>query len=200
MNKRLMLNIRVKPRTLSLVTLAALLCACQTTSPPDVTPDQPVPIETPAPGPRQEGGVTIIPYPDDGIKRKPITAPPAPAAKPQVKAPPAPAPEPTPAYEVLIQQTKTAYFTKQWDKAERLALQVQRIAPQSAENYYYLSRIALHNEQYKSAEAFAKRGLSYAKTAPMKKILWSAIADIGRAQKNPAMTLEAQKEILKLGS
>lgn len=181
------------------LTLLVSVTACQLTPQSQETPVIITPVETAKPQIRQENGVTITPYPDDGIKREklPVDKLPVESPKPQVKQQ---IPPPLPAYENLIQQTKTAYLARQWETAERLALQTQRIAPQSAENYYYLSRIALHKAQYTSAEALAQRGLSYAKTTAMKKLLWSTLADIGRAQKNAALTLEAQKEILKLGS
>lgn len=185
--------------TLGSITLLGLtLSACNT------PPKMPEPSSNTVPktaeptpvGPRTEGSVTITPYPDHGIKRKPIQVEPPSTQTPKVET--EEKVEKAPAYHELIARTKDAYVKQQWDEAEKYALQTQRISPQSPENYYYLSRIATHKKNYSSAEAFARRGLSYAKTAQMKKLLWSSIAEIGRAQKNSALTLNAQKEILKL--
>ena len=104
----------------------------------------------------------------------------------------------TPAVKNLLQATKTAFQQGKWSKAEKYALHVQRLAPQSNEGYYWLAEIALKQNKASNAESLARRGLSYAQTPSAKKQLWQVILKSGQIQKNTALIQEAQARLKAL--
>ncbi len=97
-----------------------------------------------------------------------------------------------PAFRKMMLQTQTAYKQGQWSQAESYALQAQRLAPQSAETFLYLSMIANRQNKPANAEALARRGLSYAQSNPMKKQLWLNILKAAQSQKNSKSIQEAK--------
>lgn len=137
-------------------------------------------------------GVKITPYQQDEIKRKQMRVV-VPEQKPQQQFNDG---RSLPAFKNLIQQTQTAYSQQKWDDAERFALQAQRLAPQAAETFMYLALVANQKGQYSSAESLARRGLSYAQSAPMKKQLWQAILVAGQKQ-NHVQTVQQAQQALK---
>ena len=104
----------------------------------------------------------------------------------------------TPAVKNLLQATKTAFQQGKWSEAEKYALHVQRLAPQSNEGYYWLAEIALKQNKASNAESLARRGLSYAQTPSAKKQLWQVILKSGQIQKNTALIQEAQARLKAL--
>ena len=104
----------------------------------------------------------------------------------------------TPAVKNLLQATKTAFQQGKWSEAEKYALHVQRLAPQSNEGYYWLAEIALKQNKAINAESLARRGLSYAQTPSAKKQLWQVILKSGQIQKNTALIQEAQARLKAL--
>lgn len=137
-------------------------------------------------------GVKITPYDRPEIKRKPLRVV-VPEQKPKQQN--FNDGRSLPAFKSLIQQTQRAYAQKQWDEAERFALQAQRLAPQAAETFMYLALVANQKGQYASAESLARRGLSYAQSTAMKKQLWNAILVAGQKQ-NQAQTVQAAQRAL----
>ena len=139
-------------------------------------------------------GVKITPYEQEEIKRKPVrVVVPEQKAKQQFNDG-----RSLPAFKNLIQQTQMAYRQQKWDDAERFALQAQRLAPQAAETFMYLALVANQKGQYSSAESLARRGLSYAQSAPMKKQLWQAILVAGQKQNHAQTVQQAQQALNSL--
>lgn len=137
-------------------------------------PTKPKEIHTPT-------GVVIKPYDAEEIKRKSVELPSSPQttpAPPQVLIPKQPQVRQSfddgsnvPAVKGLIQQAETALSQKQIDRAESLTLQAQRLAPQSAQTYLLLTKIALIKNNKPSAISLAQRGLSFAQDESVKKQL-----------------------------
>lgn len=75
--------------------------------------------------------------------------------------------------------------------AQSTFTRAQRLAPQSSAVYYYLSQVALAQNQPLKAEAMARRGLVVAKTASRKQALWRLILKAGQAQGNQRVIKEA---------
>lgn len=135
-----------------------------------------------------ENGVTIHPYQLDEIKRKNINQATQKLDDGQNIS----------AHQNLLKQVKAKLEAKQYNDAEKLAIQAQRIAPQSAENYLYLSFIALKRNNVKNAESFARRGLSYAQNNVTKRQLWMIMQSIAKQTNNSKLALEAQTALKTL--
>lgn len=103
-----------------------------------------------------------------------------------------------PAFQQLLQQTQIAFQKGQWDQAERYALNAQRIAPQSAETFLYLARIANQKKQFANAESLSRRGLSYAQSTTQKKAFWNIILQTGQRLKNQQTIAEALRHLQSL--
>lgn len=103
-----------------------------------------------------------------------------------------------PAFKQLMQQCQTAFKQGDMQAAEKAATHAQRLAPQSAESYLYLAMIANHNQQANNAESMARRGLSYAKSTPMKQQLWQTILKSAQQQHNQKVIQEAQQKLKDL--
>lgn len=175
------------------------LTACQSTPVPQkVTPHTP---PTPTkPSVTTSDGVKITTYDYPEIIRE--KAPKVPIVTSQPKVLPTPQKfddgRETPAVKHLLQATKIAFQQGKWAEAEKYALHVQRLAPQSDESYYWLSEIALKQNKASNAESLARRGLSYAQTQSSKKQLWQVILKSGQIQKNTALIQEAQTRLKAL--
>ncbi|MFC6052254.1 hypothetical protein A6M14_01925 [Acinetobacter sp. Ac_877] len=143
---------------------------------------------------RNEHGVVIKTYELDEIKREKLhTAPPSSNNKQKLEDG-----ESLPAYKSLMSQAKTSYNAGQFNKAEGLILQAQRLAPQSADTYLYLSLISLEKNNAKNAESLARRGLSFAQTNTMKRQLWLTIKRAAQKQNNTKAVLEAKNALKSL--
>lgn len=138
--------------------------ATKITPPQEVKPKE---IKTPT-------GVVIKPYEPEEIQRRPV--------QPVVVIPKQPIQSQhfddgsnLPAVKNLIQQAENALKQQQIDRAETLTLQAQRLAPQSAETYLILAKIALLKNNKSSANSLAQRGLSFAQDENIKKQLNTVI-------------------------
>ena len=75
--------------------------------------------------------------------------------------------------------------------AESNLLQAQRMAPQSAEVYRELARLANLRKQGSNAEALARKGLSFAQNNTMRKQLWEQILQSAKLRNNTNLTRQA---------
>lgn len=182
---------------MSLIGMLAL-AGCQT-APQRTTP--PVkPVEKPNTAQQNKvptpDGVKITPYDRPEIKREKVPTVIVPQQKAQTQK--FEDGQNIPAFKQLMQQAQTAYQKQQWDEAERFALHAQRLAPQSAEVFSYLARIAQQKKQYANAESLARRGLSYAQTTAQKKVFWNTILQSAQQLKNQKTVAEASKQLQSL--
>lgn len=166
------------------------LVGCQSLPAPETkTAPKPAPVEKKEI--KTPDGVVITPYEREEIQRKNMqVVVPEQKTKQQFEDG-----RQLPAFQKLMKQTQLAYKQGQWNKAEASALQAQRLAPQSAETFLYLSLIANQKNKPANAEALAQRGLSYAQSNAMKKQLWSVILKAGQLQKNTKTVQQAQKAL-----
>ena len=104
----------------------------------------------------------------------------------------------TPAIQHLLQATRSAFQKGQWAEAEKYAMHVQRLAPQSSESYYWLAEVALKQNKASNAESLARRGLSYAQNTTAKKQLWQVLLKSGQLQKKSILIQEAQSQLKAL--
>jgi hypothetical protein len=133
-------------------------------SPKTTPPAKPTEIHTPT-------GVVIKPYDREEIQRQqrpiPSTAEPRVIVPQQQKTVVKDGSE-LPAFKNLIQKAETALNNQQLTQAENFTMQAQRLAPQAAQTYLMLSKIALLQNNKANAQALAQRGLSLAQTDQMK--------------------------------
>lgn len=183
--------------TLTLMATAALFSGCQlmtpetATSTPAPSKQQPSTVKNPNAVPTPEG-VKITPYDRPEIRRDPLAVK-VPVQRAQSQ--PFEDGHQLPAFRNLIQQTRNAAQQKQWPQVERFAMDAQRLAPQAAEPFYYLSLAALSQQRAASAESLARRGLSYAQTDGLKKQLWQIIRTAGQQQGKNNVVQEAQQHL-----
>ncbi|BCX74699.1 MAG: tetratricopeptide repeat protein [Pseudomonadota bacterium] len=188
-------------KTTYLISLMGILAlaGCQTT--PQHTKPPTKPVEKPDTSQQKNNvptpdGVKITPYERPEIKREKVPTVIVPQQKAQTQK--FEDGQSIPAFKQLMQQAQTAYQKQQWDEAERFALNAQRLAPQSAEVFSYLARIAQQKKQYANAESLARRGLSYAQTTAQKKVFWNTILQSAQQLKNQKTVAEASKQLQSL--
>lgn len=178
------------------LTVMMTLAGCQTA--PQYKSKVTKPVEKPKtskPSVPTPDGVKITPYDHPEIKRQKI-----PVVIPQQKTSTQSLDDGqgNPAFKNLMQQTQVAFQKGQWDVAERSALNAQRIAPQSAETFLYLSRIANQKKQYANAESLARRGLGFAQSTTQKKMFWNVILQSGQQLKKQQTVAEALRQLQSL--
>jgi len=181
---------------LSIITIINLV-GCQTTSPPKPSVKKPIEkLETHKPDLPKHDGIKIIPYDRPEIKREhlPVIVPEHPKAPSSTLDDGAN----VPAVKQLLQQTQTLFQKGQWDQAEHTALHAQRLAPQSAETFLYLARIANQKQQYANAESLSRRGLAFAQSTSQKKLFWNVILQSAQQQKNQKTVAEALSHLKDL--
>ena len=171
------------------------LAGCQTTPQHKAKTTKPVEKPKTAHTVPTPNGVKITPYDHPEIKREKI-----PVVIPQQKAKSQKLEDGQniPAFKNLMQQTQLAFQKGQWDVAERSALQAQRLAPQNAETFLYLARIANQKKQYANAESLARRGLAFAQSTAQKKMFWNVILQSGQQLKNQQTIAEALRQLQSL--
>lgn len=175
----------IKPGIFALALLG--VTGCQTAPLPQ--PEEQKPAPRPVPEVQTTpSGVKITPYEPEEIKRQKVQIV-VPEQKVQQQFKDG---RELPVFRKMMLQTQTAYKQGQWSQAESYALQAQRLAPQSAETFLYLSMIANRQNKPANAEALARRGLSYAQSNPMKKQLWLNILKAAQSQKNSKSIQEAK--------
>ncbi|WOE32375.1 MULTISPECIES: tetratricopeptide repeat protein [unclassified Acinetobacter] len=158
--------------------LSLTMVGCQSLSTSQLeTQKPPVAVSTAPAATPPSSGVKIKPYEQEEIQRKSIALPPN---EPSKVTPPQPTPpkiilpqqqqnqqnfddgHQVPAVRGLLQQAEIALQQKNINHAERLTLQAQRLAPQSAQSYLILAKIALIKNNPANARSLAQRGLSFA--------------------------------------
>ncbi|MEG0652116.1 MAG: tetratricopeptide repeat protein [Acinetobacter sp.] len=171
------------------------LVGCQTTPQHKTTVTKPVEKPKATHTVPTPDGVKITPYDHPEIKREKV-----PVVIPQQKAKSQKLDDGQgiPAFKNLMQQTQVSFQKGQWDAAERSALQAQRLAPQSAETFLYLARIANQKKQYANAESLARRGLGFAQSSAQKKMFWNVILQSGQQLKNQQTVAEALRQLKSL--
>ncbi|WP_167320787.1 tetratricopeptide repeat protein [Psychrobacter lutiphocae] len=102
-----------------------------------------------------------------------------------------------PAFQRLMNTGMAQMRQGQLSAAQSTFTRAQRIAPQSSAVYYYLSQIALKQNQPLKAEAMARRGLVVAQTTATKKALWQIILMSGQAQGNTRVINEAKAALAR---
>lgn len=191
----------------ALIVASVVLVGCQTT--PIIQAEPVVPKATLPPQPEPpESKVKIIPYPDSGIRKE---SQPLPSQNsPQIYPPRVILPEQTPqpqrqlrdgrgvaAYQKAMQDYQQFLRQNNLIEAEKNLLQAQRIAPQSAEVYRELARLANLRKQGSNAEAFARKGLSFAQTQMQRKQLWQQILHSAQIRQLPVLIQQAQQQIAR---
>lgn len=183
--------------TLALMATVTLFSGCQLMA-PQAPSSTPVPSKAPTTTAKNSNtvptpeGVKITPYDRPEIRRDPLAVH-VPVQRAQAQ--PFEDGHQLPAFRNLIQQTRHAAQQKQWPQVERFAMDAQRLAPQAAEPFYYLSLAALSQQRAASAESLARRGLSYAQTDGLKKQLWQLIRSAGQQQGKNNVVQEAQQHL-----
>lgn len=169
------------------------LAGCQSLPTLQQEPEKPAPQTAPE-AQKTPPGVKITPYEQEEIKRRPVQVV-IPKQKVQQHFKDG---RELPAFKNLMQQTQAAYKKGQWSQAESYALQAQRLAPQSAETFLYLSMVANRQNKAANAEALARRGLSYAQSNAMKKQLWLNILKAAQSQNSSQTIRQAQSALRAL--
>ncbi|PNK59976.1 tetratricopeptide repeat protein [Psychrobacter sp. FDAARGOS_221] len=80
----------------------------------------------------------------------------------------------------------------QLSAAQSTFTRAQRLAPQSSAVYFYLSQVALKQNQPLKAEAMARRGLVVAQSSARKKALWQLVLMAAQDQGNTRVINEAR--------
>ena len=178
---------------LSLVgAIAIVFVGCQST-----------PIGNPASTPKEEkkaeeksdksdSKVVVTPFPDNGIRRESQPLPPRlilPENQNNHKK--LKDGKGVPAYQNLMQSYLKNLRQNNLSDAESNLLQAQRMAPQSAEVYRELARLANLRKQGSNAEALARKGLSFAQNNTMRKQLWEQILQSAKLRNNTNLTRQA---------
>lgn len=146
----------------------------------------------------KESKVVVTALPDDGIRRESQPLPPR--QPPRVILPEnqnntkkLKDGQGVPAYQNLMQSYLKNLRQNNLKEAESSLIQAQRIAPQSAEVYRELARLANLRKQGSSAEAFARKGLSFAQNNTIRKQLWEQILESAKLRNNANLARQAQQ-------
>ncbi|WP_374295281.1 hypothetical protein [Acinetobacter sp.] len=178
------------------MTIVFVGCQSTPTNPPETLPKVKQDQKTSQKTQKDTSKVVVTPLPDDGIRRE---SQPLPSRQP----PRLILPENqknhqhlkdgqgVPAYQNLMQSYLGNLRQNKLKVAESSLLQAQRIAPQSAEVYRELARLANLRKQASSAEAFARKGLSFAQNNTMRKQLWEQILQSAKLRNNANLTRQA---------
>lgn len=97
-----------------------------------------------------------------------------------------------PAFQKLMDTGVEQLRQGQVSAAQATFTRAQRLAPQSSAVYFYLSQVALKQNQPLKAEAMARRGLVVAQSEARKRALWQIILIAGQAQGNTRVIKEAK--------
>lgn len=146
----------------------------------------------------KESKVVVTALPDDGIRRE---SQPLPSRQPprvilpknQNNTKKLKDGQGVPAYQNLMQSYLKNLRQNNLKEAENSLIQAQRIAPQSAEVYRELARLANLRKQGSSAEAFARKGLSFAQNNTIRKQLWEQILESAKLRNNANLARQAQQ-------
>ncbi|MBF7686936.1 hypothetical protein [Acinetobacter rathckeae] len=159
--------------------------------------------------PTTENGVVVTPYPTTEIKKEVLPPPQVTTVVVPTKQPPArpvqvkstasqPHSNQPPAVQNLMNQAQQAFKQQQIDRAEHLALQAQRISPQSSDSYALLAQVALRKNNIAQAQALAQRAASLTSDLSAKKQLWTLVLQTAQQQNNTTLVSKAQSVLSSL--
>ncbi|XID75635.1 hypothetical protein ACF3NA_03600 [Alkanindiges sp. WGS2144] len=163
-----------------------------TTRPADKTVDKPATI--------QENGAkrnAIPEYAEPGIQSRPLPSTITPPPQPKINLRDG---SNIPAFGKLMAQAQQQMQANQLNAAEQTLIQAQRMAPQSATVYAYLSEIAIKKRQASNAEAMARKGLTLASNPRQQHAFWRLILAAAELQNNAALAGQARSQIQRLAS
>lgn len=200
-------NINMKFAMTTVMAITLVGCGQFATPPTTPTPQRPTidPKETTQkPQDTSNTGVEINPYNPGEIKKESLPAPTSPVVvpRPQPKlvttTSPSQGSTQPPAFSRLMSQAEQAIQQQNFDKAQHLASQAQRISPQASESYVILSKVALQKSNLPQAQSLAQRGMSLANDTTTKKQLWNVILQTAQRQNNPSLIEKAQNALAAL--
>ena len=183
--------------------LCCYMLGCQST--PVIQPEPITPKITLPEVQEPESKVKVIPYPPSDIVRESQPLPPI-QQPTRVILPVEPKSPPTrqlkdgqgiPAYTNAFNRYTEALRQNNLAEAEKNLLQAQRIAPQSADVYRELARLANLRKQGGTAEAFSRKGLSFAQNNVQRKQLWEQILQSAKIRQSAVLIQQAQQQIAK---
>lgn len=103
-----------------------------------------------------------------------------------------------PAFGMLLNKAQQQMQANQLNAAEQTLIQAQRMAPQSATVYAYLSEIAIKKRQGANAEAMARKGLMLSNSTKQQHAFWQLILISAGLQNNAALASQAKSQMQRL--
>ena len=103
-----------------------------------------------------------------------------------------------PAFGMLLNKAKQQMQANQLNAAEQTLIQAQRMGPQSATVYAYLSEIAIKKRQGANAEAMARKGLMLSNSPKQQHAFWQLILISAGLQNNAALASQAKSQMQRL--
>ncbi len=190
-----------KPYFVALV--ATLLAACQAPTPGNtpalttVVTTRPAEKSTPAKNDTQAKRTALPEYAEPSIKSKslPSLVTPPHTVQPKVTLRDG---SNIPAFGMLMNKAQQQMQANQLDAAEQTLIQAQRMAPQSATVYAYLSEIAIKKRQGGNAEAMARKGLMLSNSPRQQHAFWQLISISAELQNNAALAGQAKTQMQRL--
>lgn len=183
--------------------MTTLLAACQAPTPGNtpalttVVTTRPAEKPSTAKSDTQAKRTALPEYAEPSIKTKTLPS--------IVTPPPTPQPKVTlrdgsniPAYGMLMNKAQQQIQANQLESAEQTLIQAQRMAPQSATVYAYLSEIAIKKRQGSNAEAMARKGLMLANSPKQQHAFWQLISISAELQNNAALAGQAKTQMQRL--
>ncbi len=203
MNQSVLLHVAEQPKSYVIGIVALMLVGCQAPTPGNkpvlttVITTRPAD-NTPAPSKDSSAKRTALPdYAEPSIKTKTL---------PNIITPPKTVqPKVTlrdgnniPAFGMLLNKAKEQMQANQLNAAEQTLIQAQRMAPQSATVYAYLSEIAIKKRQGANAEAMARKGLMLSGSPKQQHAFWQLILISAGLQNNAALAAQAKSQMQQL--
>lgn len=103
-----------------------------------------------------------------------------------------------PAFNNLLTRAQQQIQANQLNAAEQTLIQAQRMAPQSAAVYAYLSQVALKKKQASNAEAMARKGLMLTSNPRQQHAFWQLILAAAELQNNASLAAQARDQMQQL--
>lgn len=195
----------------TLVLGISLLAGCQSTTGVKKTSTRYVTIEeTTRPAPATAQPPVVIQ--ENQVKRTPLPEYAEPTIQSQRLPSALPVPHPVqpkvilrdgsniPAFSKLMTQAQQQIQANQLNAAEQTLIQAQRMAPQSAAVYAYLSQIALKKRQASNAEAMARKGLMLTSNPRQQHAFWQLILAAAELKNNAVLAGQARVQMQRLSS
>ena len=203
MNKSVLVNVAQRPKYYVFWFTVLMLAGCQAPTPGNkpalttVVTTRPVE-KAPLPSKDTEAKRTALPdYAEPSIKTKtlPNIVTPVKTVQPKVTLRDG---NNIPAFGMLLNKAQQQMKANQLNAAEQTLIQAQRMAPQSATVYAYLSEIAIKKRQGANAEAMARKGLMLANSAKQQHAFWLLILISAGLQNNAALASQAKSQMQQL--